>query len=52
MNLANLISFTLGGAVSGLIIAWSMDYRTPKEMAQGALGGVIVGLAMVFLLPA
>ena len=51
MNLANLISFAIGGAVSGVIIAWSMDFKSPKELAQGALGGLAVGVIMTFLLP-
>lgn len=45
------ISFALGGAVSGLIIAWSMDFRSAKELAQGAFGGLVVGVAMALLLP-
>ena len=52
MNLANLISFAVGGAVSGVIIAWSMDLKTPRELAQGAFGGIVVGVAMTLLLPA
>jgi hypothetical protein len=52
MNIVNLISFSIGGAVSGLIIAWSMDLKTPKELLQGAVGGVIVGVTMTLLLPA
>jgi hypothetical protein len=52
MNWANLISLSVGGAISGAIIAWSMDFRTPKEIAQGAFGGLVVGVAMTFLLPA
>lgn len=52
MNLTNLISFTIGGAVSGVIIAWSMDFRSPKELAQGAMGGIVVGVTMTLLLPA
>ena len=51
MNLANLISFAIGGAVSGVIIAWSMDFKTPRELVQGALGGLVVGVLMTFLLP-
>lgn len=51
MNLANLVTFCVGGMVSGVIIAWSMDLKTPKELAQGAFGGLIVGAAMTFLLP-
>ncbi len=52
MNWINLISFSIGGAVSGAIIAWSMDFKSPKELAQGALGGLVVGVAMTLLLPA
>jgi hypothetical protein len=48
---AGFITFALGGAVSGVIIAWSMDFRSRKELAQGAVGGLIVGLAMALLLP-
>lgn len=51
MNLVNLISFGIGGAVSGVIIAWAMDFKSPKELAQGAVGGLIVGVLMTLLLP-
>jgi hypothetical protein len=46
-----MASFTLGGVVSGLLIAWSMDWRSPKELLQGALGGLVVGIGMSLLLP-
>jgi len=45
------LTFALGGVLSGVIIAWSMDWRSPKELAQGALGGLLVGLGMALLLP-
>ena len=51
MNWINLVSLSVAGAFSGTIIAWSMDFRTPKELLQGAVGGVIVGVIMTFLLP-
>ncbi|NLH50176.1 MAG: hypothetical protein GX444_16475 [Myxococcales bacterium] len=46
-----MASFALGGVVSGLLIAWSMDWRSPKELLQGALGGLAVGIGMSLLLP-
>ncbi len=45
------LTFALGGVASGVIIAWSMDWKSPKELAQGAVGGLIVGLGMALLLP-
>jgi uncharacterized membrane protein len=39
------------GAVSGAILAWAMDFRTPRGLLQGAVGGLIAGLLMVLLLP-
>jgi hypothetical protein len=41
----------IGGVFSGVVIAWSMDWRSPKELAQGAVGGLLVGLGMAALLP-
>ncbi|MDP8221872.1 MAG: hypothetical protein P9L99_00815 [Candidatus Lernaella stagnicola] len=46
-----MATFAFGGVLSGVIIAWSMDWKSPKELAQGALGGLIVGLGMALLLP-
>jgi len=45
------LTFALGGIASGVIIAWSMDWKSPKQLAQGAAGGLIVGLGMALLLP-
>lgn len=46
-----MLTFAVGGIISGVIIAWSMDYRTLKELAQGGLGGLIAGVVMALLLP-
>jgi predicted MFS family arabinose efflux permease len=45
------LTFALGGVISGVIIAWSLDYRSRKELLQGAVGGLAVGLGMALLLP-
>jgi len=38
------VAFLFGGALSGLVIAYAMDYRTKKGLLQGALGGIIVAI--------
>ena len=38
------IAFVIAGVISGAIIAYALDMKTPKEIAQGALGGLISGL--------
>jgi uncharacterized membrane protein len=43
------ITFTFVGALSGAIIAFSLDMKTPKEMIQGAIGGTIAGFLGPFL---
>jgi hypothetical protein len=45
------IIFAFVGVVSGLIIAWSLDMTSPKELFQGSLGGLIAGLLMSAMLP-
>jgi hypothetical protein len=39
------------GALSGVIIAWALDMTTPRELLQGAVGGLIAGLLMSAMLP-
>ncbi len=46
-----ILSFLFAGAVSGVVIAYSLDMKTPKELIQGALGGLIAGLLMALMLP-
>jgi len=46
-----MLAFACGGILSGVVIAWSLDFRTPKELLQGAIGGLIVGVGMALLLP-
>lgn len=46
-----ILSFLFAGAVSGVIIAYSMDMKTPKELIQGAAGGLIAGFLMAMMLP-
>jgi uncharacterized membrane protein len=45
------ISFVVAGTVSGAIIAFALDMRSPKQLLQGALGGFITGLIIALLLP-
>jgi len=46
-----LLSFLFAGALSGLIIAYSLDMKSSKELIQGAVGGLIAGLLMALMLP-
>ena len=46
-----LLSFLFAGALSGVIIAYALDMKSPKELLQGALGGLIAGLLMALMLP-
>ncbi|MFH1112431.1 MAG: hypothetical protein V1792_00790 [Pseudomonadota bacterium] len=43
--------FLFVGALSGVIIAFALDMKTPKELVQGAVGGLIAGLLMAAMLP-
>ena len=43
--------FIFVGALSGVIIAWAMDMYSPKELLQGAGGGLIAGALMAAMLP-
>ncbi len=45
------IAFLCAGAVSGAIMAYALDMKTPKELAQGALGGLIAGLLVGCMFP-
>ncbi|MEW6348854.1 MAG: hypothetical protein AB1646_07300 [Thermodesulfobacteriota bacterium] len=45
------IMFLFVGALSGTIIAWALDMCSPKELIQGAAGGLIAGLLMAAMLP-
>jgi len=45
------VMFLFVGALSGAIIAWALDMKTGKELAQGAVGGLIAGLLMAAMLP-
>jgi len=45
------LSLVAAGAISGAIIAFALDMRSPKQLAQGALGGVIAGALLALLLP-
>ena len=46
-----LLSFLFAGTLSGVIIAYALDMKSPKELLQGALGGLIAGLLMALMLP-
>ncbi len=45
------IMFLFVGALSGVLIAWAMDMTSPKELLQGAVGGLIAGFLMSAMLP-
>jgi uncharacterized membrane protein len=45
------VSFMAAGAVSGVIIAFALNMRSPKQLLQGAVGGLITGLVIALLLP-
>jgi uncharacterized membrane protein len=49
--MAFFLSFLGAGAVSGVVIAFALDMRSPKQLLQGAVGGLITGLLMALLLP-
>lgn len=46
-----IISFLFAGALSGGIIAFALDMKTPREILQGVVGGIIAGFLMVMMLP-
>jgi len=46
-----ILSFLFAGALSGVIIAYSMDMKSVKELIQGAVGGLIAGFLMAMMLP-
>ena len=46
-----LVLFLIAGGISGAITAYALDMKTPKELLQGAVGGVIAGLLIALLLP-
>ncbi len=43
-TLLTWIAFLFGGAISGAIIAYAMDFRDRKGLMQGALGGIVVAI--------
>ena len=43
--------FLGAGAVAGAVIAFALDLKSPKQLLQGAVGGLITGLIMALLLP-
>lgn len=43
--------FAGAGALSGTIIAYALDMKTPKQLIQGAVGGIVTGLVLALLLP-
>lgn len=45
------ISFLVAGTASGVIIAFALDMRSPRQLLQGALGGFVTGLIIALLLP-
>ncbi|MHB8171089.1 MAG: hypothetical protein ACYDG6_06045 [Thermincolia bacterium] len=49
--MVNLLLFILTGAISGLLTAYALDLTKPKELLQGAVGGIIAGLGIGLLMP-
>ncbi len=45
------ITFLFVGTLSGVLISWALDMSSPKELLQGALGGLIAGFLMAAMLP-
>lgn len=45
------LMFLFVGTLSGVIIAFALDMKSPKELVQGAVGGLIAGLLMAAMLP-
>jgi uncharacterized membrane protein YeaQ/YmgE (transglycosylase-associated protein family) len=45
------IAFLFVGLISGILTAWALDMKSPKELLQGAVGGLIAGLLMAAMLP-
>ncbi len=43
--------FLFIGTVSGVILAIALDMNSPRELIQGALGGLIAGFLMAAMLP-
>lgn len=43
--------FLFAGTISGVIIAFALDMYSPKELLQGAIGGLIAGFLMSAMLP-
>ena len=46
-----IIAFLFAGGISGGIIAFALDMKTPKELIQGVAGGMIAGFLMALMLP-
>lgn len=46
-KMARVLAFVVGGAVSGALIAFAMDFRTPTGLLQGALGGVLSSILLL-----
>ena len=46
-----MIGLIAAGAIAGGVIAYAMDMKSPKELVQGAVGGLIAGLLVALMLP-
>lgn len=46
-KMATVLTFLVGGAFSGAVIAYAMDFRTPMGILQGALGGVLSSVLLL-----
>lgn len=45
-DMIGLIIFAVSGAATGVMTAWAMDFKSRRELIQGAVGGLVVGVVM------
>jgi len=46
-----IVIFLFVGLISGVIIAFALNMSSRKDLMQAALGGLLAGLLMSFMLP-
>ncbi|MEW6360305.1 MAG: hypothetical protein AB1696_28485 [Planctomycetota bacterium] len=46
-KMATILAFLVGGAFAGVVIAFAMDFRSPAELLQGAMGGVLSAVLLL-----
>ena len=49
--MTTIFAFLGCGALSGVMTSFALDFRKPRELLQGAVGGLLAGLLMALLLP-